>query len=264
VSVAEEYGGLLTDHGLLGLMDANLRNRLTALYDTSIDITERDSLVGDWTARRISPLDLQNAGRRAILTGSPGSGKTTLLKFLALQAVLKQAEDFVLFLELKSVTVNDLKNFNSLADLLFAKAVASRLHLSDWEQHILKAEFLAQLNAGRAWLYLDGLDEVRHQTIFDDLCRLVSEFAMDHRYNGATLLVSARPFALHRASLERLPLMEIQPLERNQITDFLHAYYPDEKFTDNLIADLNKPGDLQELARVPAMLASLQVCLNLL
>lgn len=254
----EEYAGLPGDGQLMGLMDAGLRHKLSAFARGSLEAdglsptTDRGA-----AARPISPDELLRAGRRAAVTGAPGCGKTTLLKYLALRTASQEPDRWVVFIELKAVSAAALKDADDLPELLFDKAVAARLRLNDDEREVLRADFYNKLRAGDASLYLDGLDEVRHQVIFDDLCNAVSQFAIDGTFSGNTLILSARPFALHRAQLDGLGRMEIQPLEPKQVKAFLQSYYPGDEAARRLAGDLEKPGDLRELARVPVMLAAI-------
>jgi HEAT repeat protein/predicted MPP superfamily phosphohydrolase len=257
LAVVEEYLGLPGDSQLMGMLDAGLRRRLSIFARGSLEAdgiflsTDRGA-----TVRTISPDDLLRVGRHSAVTGAPGCGKTTLLKYLALQTTLKEPDRWVVFLELKTVSAKDLMAATGLPDLLFNKA-AAEWRLSEDESKVLRTDFFNQLRAGNASLYLDGLDEVRHQSIFGDLCVAVSEFALDEDFKGNTLILSARPFALHRAQLDGLQRMEIQPLDPKQIKAFLQSYYPSDEAVRRLAGDLEKPGDLREMARVPVMLAAI-------
>lgn len=254
LSIVEEYKGLPSDRRLMGLMDAGLRQKLSLF---TYDDDESGGARGGGT-RTVTPADLLRGGRQAVVTGAPGCGKTTLLKYLALQIHSNEPDRWVIFLELKTVHPEDLKAaHNNLTELVFAKAIAEPLNLNEAERETLRAEFLGQLRSGKATFLLDGLDEVSHQALFGDLCVAVSEFTRDGRFGHNTLILSARPFALHRAQLEGLEQIEIQPLEPGQIEAFLRNYYPDDESVRGLARALERPGDLRELARVPVMLAAI-------
>lgn len=258
LSIAEDYKGPISDPQLMGLMDAGLRRRFSIFAQASREMHGYLPLDGEGRNRRtITPDDLLRAGRQAVVTGAPGCGKTTLLKYLAQQTLRNDGDRWVVFIELKTIRTEDLHESRNLPELLFAKAVAEPSSLVGPERERFYEEFLGMLKAGRASLYLDGLDEVRHQSLFGDLCSALSEFAGNDLFKHNTLIISTRPFGLHRASLGDLQQLEIQPLDTRQIEDFLHNYYPDDEVTRRLSRELRKPGALRDLARVPVTLAAI-------
>lgn len=256
LSIIEDSRESPRDRRLMGMMDAGLRRKLSIFtYDS--DESYGYSLGGREKTHTVMPDELLREGRQAVVTGAPGCGKTTLLKFLALQAEQKETDHWVVFLELKTVHAEDLKAARNLQELLFTKAIAERLDLNEAEKEKLRAHFFASLQSGKASLFLDGLDEVRHQSLFGDLCNAVSEFVQDSNYRRNILILSTRPFGLHRAPLGGLQQMEIQPLDQKQVESILRSYYPGDKTAQKLALDLRKPGDLRELARSPVMLAGI-------
>jgi HEAT repeat protein/predicted NACHT family NTPase len=258
LSIAEDYKGPISDHQLMGLLDAGLRRRFSIFAQASREMHDYLPLDGEGRNRRtITPDELLRAGRQAVVTGAPGCGKTTLLKYLAQQTLRNDEDRWVVFIELKAIRTEDLHEYRNLPELLFAKAVAEPSGLAGPDRERFYEEFLGMLRAGRASLYLDGLDEVRHQSLFGDLCSAISEFAGNDLFKHNTLIISTRPFGLHRASLGDLQQLEIQPLDTQQIEDFLHNYYPDDEVTRRLSRELRKPGALRDLARVPVTLAAI-------
>src|SRR5262249_5155928 len=97
-------------------------------------------------------------------------------------------------------------------------------------------------------------DEVSGSNLFRDLCNDVMEFVSSSSYRSNLLLISTRPYALHRTRLEGLQEMEIKPLNQRQIQDFLRHYYGDTPVVIKLLQDFRQVRQVRELLRVPLLL----------
>jgi HEAT repeat protein/ABC-type iron transport system FetAB ATPase subunit len=255
LNIMEEYQGIPLQAEFLGLMDSEMRKRRDPFVDFEVEIErkpDRDSRIASDTIKQvIKPEELLRQRAQTVISGAPGCGKTTLLRYLALRA-LKDGR-LPLFLELKTVDEDDFKQArNSLSQLLFDKSVAPSLNLQGSERERLQEYFLARLRAGDAAIFLDGLDEVRGTNFFPTLCSAVSEFVGSDSRN--VVVVSTRPYAF-QANIQGLQEMEIAPLSRRQVEEFLNHYYGDDSATRSLIQHLRRHRQLREFCSTPFLLS---------
>jgi HEAT repeat protein len=234
------------------MMDGELRRQRNFFLN---DETSNKSSNTTNSKRVIKANELLLDRTHAFVTGAPQCGKTTLLRYLAWQSY-KEKNKLSLFLELKTVREIDFKRVGSdLSNLVFQKSIADPLLLNDEQYNELRAYFYNRLEQGEVAIFLDGLDEVREESFFIDLCQLIEDFLQsDSRQNS--LIVSARPFALHQTSIEGLKEVEIQPLNDTQINEFLSFYYGDnDSAVKRLKQVIQQQNHLREMGRVPFLLA---------
>ncbi len=255
LNIVEEYGRIPVQAEFLGLMDSEMRKRRDPFLDFEVEIErkpDRGSRTASDTVKEvIKPEELLRQRAQTVISGAPGCGKTTLLRYLTLRA-LKDGR-LPLFLELKTVNEDDFKQArNSLSQLLFDKSVAPSLNLQGSERERLQEYFLARLRAGDAAIFLDGLDEVRGTSFFPTLRTAVSEFVRSDSRN--VVVVSTRPYAF-QTNIQGLQEMEIAPLSRRQVEEFLKHYYADDSSTRSLIQHLRRYRQLREFCSTPFLLS---------
>jgi HEAT repeat protein len=251
LNIIDEYRGASVQAEFLGLMDSEMRRRRDPLASFQIQGDAGPATAGDRIREVVKSDKLLSQRTQALISGAPGCGKTTLLRYLTL-ATLKD-QRLPLFLELKSVNEEDFKQArNGLPQLLFDKAVAGPLQLQGVERARLEEYFSSQLRAGEAAIFLDGLDEVRGTGFFPALCTAVSEFVRSGDRN--VLVISTRPYAF-QARIEGLEEMEIAPLNRQQVEEFLKYYYGDDPSTGSLIQHLRRHRQLREFCSTPFLLS---------
>lgn len=238
------------------VMDAELRER-------------RDPFAGLWSgrdpqsgaaSRTVRPEDLLKAGTRAVVAGAPGAGKSTLMKYLGLNTM--SDEDYLpLFLELNTVNEADFDAAKgNLAELVFSKSLAEKVCEMDSDRPQLRAEFYKKLRAGRAAIFLDGLDEVSGTEFFDELRLSVKEFLQHGSYRNSRLFISSRPYALIDYFDPEAQEFEILPLGSEQVEKFVGHYYGDDPpAAAAFLEELRRRSDLRELASVPALLGFLLI-----
>jgi HEAT repeat protein/energy-coupling factor transporter ATP-binding protein EcfA2 len=250
LTIVEEYQRPSARNEWMGFVDTELRRR-RALFSDTADEEKKEK-------RLINPEELLRDGTRTVTTGAPGCGKSTLLRWLAGRCLEDNSPHLPVFLELKSINK---KLFDAcsgnLRDLLFEQAVAHLLHFADQsERAALKAAFTDRLDAGRAAIFLDGLDEVRNADFFVPLCESINRF-LDSPYGRNLLLISTRPYALD-VRFRDAQEMEIAPLNQAQVADFLKHYYGSDPRVDlqGLLQQLGRR-ELGEMVRVPVVLGAL-------
>lgn len=253
----EEYQRPTRQSEFLGMVGSEMRRRLILLShnnDQEDNINGREGKNGESkTERTLRPDELLSRNSKAIVTGAPGCGKTTLLKFLILKS-MEEERLLPVFIELKGVTEKSFRQYSgTLEEFLFEQAFATPMRLNSSEHELLKQHFLNKLKAGEVMLCLDGLDEVHGKSYFNDFCNLVTEFVHSpHSHN--ILIISSRPYALHRMRLEGLDEMEIEPFNQDQVAEFLEHYYGDNAAAKKMLQISRQLPQIDELLRIPLLI----------
>ncbi|MCA1615158.1 MAG: HEAT repeat domain-containing protein [Acidobacteria bacterium] len=235
------------------VMDAELRER----RDPFAGFRRGGPQIG-MADRKVRPEELLKAGMRAVVAGAPGGGKSTLMNYLALKA-MGDEDCLPVFLELNTINEADFTAAKgNLAKLVFSKSLAETVCESEIDRALLRAEFYKKLRAGRAAIFLDGLDEVSGTGFFDELRLSVKEFLRHGSYQGSRLYISSRPYALlDYFGPEEAQEFEILPLDPGQIEKFVGHYYGDDPQAAAFLGELRRRFDLREMASVPALLGFL-------
>ncbi len=162
-----------------------------------------------------------------VLLGAPGSGKSTLLRRLQLDHSVDRlrddAEEISFFIPLNSY---------------FADHKGERPEPGEWLQHRW-AELYPQLESlesylqrGKALLLLDALNEMPHKST-DDYFRLVGlwkSFAQQaaRRKNRVVFSCRSLDYSANLSGKELpVPQIEVQPMDAEQVRQFLERYTPD-------------------------------------
>jgi len=162
-----------------------------------------------------------------VLLGAPGSGKSTLLRRLQLDHSVDRlrdgAEEISFFIPLNSY---------------FADHKGERPEPGEWLQHRW-AELSPQLESlesylqrGKALLLLDALNEMPHKST-DDYFRLVGlwkSFAQQaaRRKNRVVFSCRSLDYSANLSGKELpVPQIEVQPMDAEQVRQFLERYTPD-------------------------------------
>jgi HEAT repeat protein len=243
----------------LDLMDSAMRRRFNPFADGVPDEAfEMSGPREKETKRRVRPVEFLQRRTKAIIIGAPGCGKTTLLKYLALQAL--EQERLVVWLELKAIdrplfaqaeTAAARSGYLILPEL-WLKYLQAQLSLSAAEIKLLRAHWQEKFQAYEIVVLLDGFDELQDEATERSLNKCVGQFVSALHDN--TLLISTRPYAQARLGHERLPALEIEPLNQRQIAAFLNCYYPDDAAIKSLLKILRERSSLRELLDVPLLL----------
>ena len=249
--------------------------------------TARRGFVEDGTAkedvremaeREMRPLELadvlQLPGHLAIV-GDAGSGKTTVLHVLVsalaaedpqavapdLAPILPHPRPIPVFLPLR---LFEHACTGGYAPAVYNHCAADLLRfVDDWFRQWcptagLPSDFLsAHIQAGRAWLLLDALDEVADPRHRQSVRHVIHDLADQLR--STRLISTARLAAYRDVSLENFTVATVRDLEEQQRTQMVHVIYrglalhdPD-RYAANLDELFRSSKPLRDLTRTPVM-----------
>ncbi len=199
-----------------------------------------------------------------VILGDPGSGKSTLLKYLALQwaklSPNQSSQRIHLLIELRKY--NRSRDEKECSDFLeFMERGSS------WIGHLNKSSLHDRLQAGRAVVMFDGLDEVFEVEKRNRIVDQIHDFTQD--YPTVKVIVTSRVIGYKQPRLKNAEFHHfmLQDFEPEQIQDFIQKWH-ELTFTDRLkkaasLERLDKAiGEsraIQELAGNPLLLAMMAI-----
>ncbi len=127
-----------------------------------------------------------------VVLGDPGSGKTTFVKSLAVAFAVGQGEQLGLGARLPIlVPLSAYANALRDADVRLDEFVGDYFRRLGFDAPVLDM-LRADLEAGRALLLLDGLDEVRQTALRQTVVKRVTDFFVLHRRAGNKFVLTSR------------------------------------------------------------------------
>lgn len=218
--------------------------------------------------------ELLEKSRRAVVLGPAGSGKSTLVRFLALlcaPAMSKLKEQLGWQENLIPIVV-------SLAE--FAEAQEDRRSpslqafieskLIERGGKDLASALFEDLRGGRAFLILDGADEIPEASRRVGVTRAIEELV--NRYSGNRLLLTSRQVGYYPLNIGDLGHFHIAPLDRWHIAEFVTRWkearkvardrtYPSQAIeredAQRVLDEIQRNSSIAELATNPLMLVIL-------
>ena len=204
----------------------------------------------------ISGLEALARHRLIMILGKPGSGKTTFLKRLAMWCrASKQGQDnkVPIFITLKEFA-DDRRKHETLIDF-----VADSYELQE-SAAVLKA----LLEAGRALVMLDGLDEVQNAE-HERVLAAIREFS--RKYDQSQIIITCR-IAATEYIFEQFTEVQMADFNNQQIQDFANKWFlthlPNKVDTDGksivgkyFWKELSQNEPVRKLARNPLLLTLL-------
>ena len=225
------------------------------------------------SGRKFSAAQLlsQTQAKNVVILGEPGAGKTTLLSYFA-----------VVLAEPDSIETSE---ENTIAALHSQDYLPILIRIRDWARNLDRSlpEYLRYfaentlhtqtlpegffkrwLEAGRALILLDGLDEVTQEAQRYEVVRRIENFLGRYPENGNRAIVTSRPAGYKRDFFrtEAFPHYWLQPFGDDRIETFIHAWY-DSRIADSAEAQrrqqslqnaLNRNDRIKNLARNPLLL----------
>lgn len=188
---------------------------------------------------RVSVQDAVAQNSKLMVLGKPGAGKTTLLKHLAMQCVegLFQPDQVPIFITLKD----------------FAEAPEQPNLLS----YVNRSIEMPILEAGRALVLLDGLDEVREENI-KRVLRQIRESS--EQFHTNQFVITCR-IAAKYSLLDQFTPVEVADFDWEQIKSFARRWFQlgDPAKAESFIQKLEGNKPVQTLASNPLLLTLLCV-----
>jgi hypothetical protein len=199
-------------------------------------------------------LELIGRERLVVLLGDPGSGKTSLLKYLVLRWASAGQVPLPLWIDLKEYA----RQASGLKLYLESGAAAFGLSAQEIE---------TELQAGRAALFLDGLDEIFDIAKRASVIEQVAAFAA--RYSAASVVVTSRiigyePERLRHAGFTHATLEDFDDAQLSAFVEKWHAIAEeDPKERIRLQAQLQRAvagsRAIRELAGNPLLLTMMAI-----
>jgi predicted NACHT family NTPase len=235
-----ELGNIYTNVNILERL-SRTRGLETVELIRAADLKTFDRfLLGKVQQEQIPGLEAVERFSKLMILGKPGAGKTTFLKHLAIECISGnfRADYVPVFVTLKS----------------FAEADGQPGLLNYLHQLIPQAQTV--LDAGKALILLDGLDEVR-ETDGDRVLRQIRDFA--RQFWGNQFVITCR-IAAHEYTFEQFTEIEIADFNAEQIADFVTKWFAcrnDSVKAERFLEKLKQNKPIQELASSPLLLTLL-------
>jgi predicted NACHT family NTPase len=239
---------IYTTVNILEKISRNQRLSVENLLD-GYDALEFDRfMLGKARQERIPGVEAVRRHDKLLILGKPGAGKTTFLKWLALQC--REGELYVdrvpIFVTLKEFA--ETEGQPTLIEYIAQQFAESNIEKAQDTVKLL-------LQAGRGFVLLDGLDEVRTE----DSDRILTTIRRTSEQFDGNLFVMTCRIAAKEYTFEQFTEVEVADFNQEQIAHFANKWFqPNDPIkAKNFPKELaNHPG-LQELATNPLLLTLL-------
>lgn len=232
--------GIYTNVNILERLSARRRLEIAELLENcGIEEFDRFGLTRI-TEKRVPGLEAVCRYNKLMVLGKPGAGKTTFLKYLAMQCIEGNflPDHVPIFITLR----------------YFAEA-DGQPGLFDYLDRLIP-NLPTIVQAGRALILLDGLDEVREEDT-DRILRQIRDFS-DHFFTNQfviTCRIAAKDY-----TFERFTEVEVADFDKEQIATFANNWFRaknDSVKGDRFLQKLEENEPIQELASSPLLLTLL-------
>ncbi|MFQ4138765.1 sister chromatid cohesion protein PDS5 [Nodosilinea sp. PGN35] len=206
----------------------------------------------------------QSQSQRFVLLGAPGSGKTILMSYFAI-AFATEGTPITLGLTseylpiLVRISHWDQSAHTNLMDYV-RWFTTDKLNVKG----LPTGFFEHWLEAGKALILLDGLDEVATESRRDEVVNQIESFLQHDAYRHNSAIITSRPAGYKQAYFrtEEFPHYDLQPFDQAKIDQFIQNWY-DNRFRDReesqrrqrtLKQALSERDRIQVLAKNPLLL----------
>ncbi len=244
-------GEIYTNVNILEKITSNRRFELAQLQQNSNQDKEnfnRWGLSSRISEERVPGLEVVGRYQKLMVWGKPGSGKTTFLKYLAIECIERkfQEQRVPIFITLKDFAQTD----NQPTLLTFIQQLL--LHYE-----VQETEITSLLKQGKAFILLDGLDEVRQK----DSARVIDQIQYLANFYPKNCFVITCRIAAKEYTFQGFTEVEVADFDEQQIETFALKWFSlqDEVkgklFIEKLEEQENQP--IRELATNPLLLTLL-------
>ncbi|MGF2036759.1 MAG: NACHT domain-containing NTPase [Nostoc sp. CmiVER01] len=217
------------------------------LRDVSSKDFDRFNL-GNVREERVPGVKAVQRFSKLVILGKPGSGKTTFLKHLAMQCIYEQINLVPVF-----ITLKDFAEASEQMDLL--NYIARLIDLPS--QKIEDIAWLVRiLRAGKVFILLDGLDEIKdtdNSRVFQEIRTFVA------RFHSNRFIITCR-IAAKEYIFDNFTEVEIADFDDEQITNFVSKWFRSKNDlvkANKFLNKLKKEQPIRELATSPILLTLL-------
>ncbi|BBD59409.1 NACHT domain family protein [Nostoc sp. HK-01] len=239
---------IYTDVNILEKITGRRRLKISQLLD-GFDLESHDFNrlgLSKKIEERVSGLIAVERYSKLMILGKPGAGKTTFLKYLAIQSIYGQyhTDRVPIF-----VTLKEFAETQEQLDLISFINYLFNNYNVDIE------ELKNVLKSGKAFILLDGLDEV----IEEDIHRVLKQIQdLFKQYNKNIFVITCR-IAAKEYTLENFTEVELADFDDEQIKIFVEKWFQskNQDFTKTFIEQLKHNKAIKELATNPLLLTML-------
>jgi predicted NACHT family NTPase len=186
---------------------------LPKIYNPETDEVDRFGL-GEVRQPRVPGMNLINRFSKLMILGKPGAGKSTFLQHLAIQCIQGGilSDRIPIFIRLKTFSEN-----TKDSDLLrfIAQEINNNCETAD------ETKVIELLSYGRAFVLLDGLDEVSQEDS-DRVVKQISDFC--EKYHRNKFVITCR-IAAQQYRFFGFTYVEVADFNQEQIEDFAKNFF---------------------------------------
>lgn len=169
---------------------------------------------------------VNQSGRKVVITGLAGSGKSVFLKYSFRNVIEKGHSYYPIFFELRS-----LNRLPKKKGMLLAKIFAS---IHECCESFTHAQFTHGLKSGAFYFLLDGFDEL-NQKIREQVSDEITALARNH--NKCAVLVTSRP-SDEFVAWEGFTEAKLLPFDLEKAVEYISKLRFDEDKKQDFLADL--------------------------
>jgi energy-coupling factor transporter ATP-binding protein EcfA2 len=237
----------------IGISDKKIQKILECAIDPRmLERVENEDGTFQWKSK--STNSIVNLENNSIIIGEPGAGKSTLFKSLSKEIIeqnsLRNDTEFypiiLSFQDLRRTTFN------------LEKSVIEYFK-KDWNSDLM-IDGQKVLETRSCVIFIDALDELPQKEQKEAALKTINDFYS--KYPEIKIICSSRPseYLFYNCSELGFKYLEINPVHRKQVENFLNAYFADNLVkSQRLLKSLKDTGILEKLPKTPMTIALITI-----